>query len=223
MGGDESPRCGPLKLSVSIHAPAWGATCFDQQTGFGDVFQSTPPRGGRPMRGDGLHGRRCFNPRPRVGGDTRYRLPKCKHGFQSTPPRGGRRGVEVITHYELVSIHAPAWGATLRTLDQQVNYLFQSTPPRGGRPLAYTATWASSCFNPRPRVGGDIRRGRNPRASGCFNPRPRVGGDLKPIGQTARNACFNPRPRVGGDLDLKGALRPSTVSIHAPAWGATQR
>ncbi len=83
----------PAIFFVSIHAPAWGATlCIYFELGFSS-FQSTPPHGGRPMnlfknatfakfqstpprggatyaageRGDTVG---CFNPRPRVGGDS---------------------------------------------------------------------------------------------------------------------------------------------------------
>ena len=57
----------------------------------------------------------CFNPRPRVGGDTTSPIllpPPVR--FQSTPPRGGRLlWVGYIQRPDGVSIHAPAWGATL--------------------------------------------------------------------------------------------------------------
>ncbi len=40
---------------ISIHAPAWGATYYDLRGGgFGNRFQSTLPRGERPVRGAGL-------------------------------------------------------------------------------------------------------------------------------------------------------------------------
>jgi len=81
------------RLGVSIHAPAWGAT-------FGGTFWRT--------------GKRCFNPRPRMGGDLwRNLLEDRQTLFQSTPPHGGRqeRGAALI-FVEQVSIHAPAWGAT---------------------------------------------------------------------------------------------------------------
>ena len=57
-------------------------------------------------------------------------------------------------------------------------------------------------FNPRPRTGGDVAPGEDPRLiAPCFNPRPRTGGD------------------VGGGVQI--AVSP-TVSIHAPARGATR-
>ncbi len=77
--------------------------------------------------------------------------------------------------------------------------VFQSTPPRGGRRLLTAAPLRLSRFNPRPRVGGDW-----------------PGKNLSDGAQ-----CFNPRPRVGGDAPSEILPDQSTVSIHAPAWGAT--
>ena len=100
---------------VSIHAPAWGATVIARLILQANEFQSTHPRGVRLLisslvrlealvsihapawgatGGGRLAGRPppSFNPRTRVGCDTRLVRPPV-------------RGV-------LVSIHAPAWGAT---------------------------------------------------------------------------------------------------------------
>ena len=171
-----------LRASVSIHAPARGATipigayrC--RNSGFnprpragGDrprlaamrpyhMFQSTPPRGGRPRPepSEPIVKTR-FNPRPRAGGD--------------------RTLAFVLSTCRDVSIHAPARGATIprcppRSVDRCFNprpraggddnvsalrrrTMFQSTPPRGGRLLILAnGNRFESCFNPRPRAGGD--------------------------------------------------------------------
>ena len=144
-----------------------------------------------------------------------------------------------------VSIHAPARGATRPGLWHRSASWFQSTPPRGGRPLGMAMLLHRSCFNPRPRAGGDDQTARlygeiisfnpRPRAGGdvrlsmiltfdfSFNPRPRAGGDSAAGVNTIGVIGFNPRPRAGGDLAF---LVPSelsgVVSIHAPARGATR-
>ena len=198
--------CSPGRMArsrVSIHAPAWGATVLLWQNNkIRSWFQSTPPRGGR-------HHATVL--------DTAIRR------FQSTPPRGGRHArqgpedsaAQVSIHapawgatrFETlpsgvhdVSIHAPAWGATTYEVAQYKLFLqFQSTPPRGGRlleGLGYTVEWK---FQSTPPRGGRPRcQSRNRSGSG-----------------------FNPRPRVGGDKDVDNALPTAWVSIHAPAWGAT--
>ncbi len=145
--------------SVSIHAPAWGATESHQH----HKAHTT-----------------CFNPRPRVGGDLLAQISIIRpcsvsihapawgatlavdflasaNRFQSTPPRGGRllscgfpglrqpvsihapawgatQLLSAAGKATLVSIHAPAWGATFAPIWRfRVPVEFQSTPPRGGR------------------------------------------------------------------------------------------
>ena len=61
-----------------------------------------------------------------------------------------------FTFLDCVSIHAPAWGATPDSRPAVDPRVFQSTPPHGGRPLYRTKKVKLSCFNPRPRMGGDI-------------------------------------------------------------------
>ncbi len=228
MGGD-ARRAGRVDRGrdVSIHAPAWGATCYPRvlgEPGYGfnprprmggdaeglrlarepRAFQSTPPHGGRRRRGVSLE--------------------KSTVGFQSTPPHGGRPGVGVDGHRgEAVSIHAPAWGATSRRQEDR----------------------ESHCgFNPRPRMGGDSHKPHQVRRTSRFNPRPRMGGDLgvfATVGRDVRVSIhapawgatrlswttgprreFQSTPPHGGRLHQRGRQRLGQhVSIHAPAWGAT--
>ena len=168
-------------------------------------FQSTPPRGGRrgcPRRSFSGQG---FNPRPRVGGDRPGRWSRRSRWVSiHAPARGATMNAVTFSSLGLVSIHAPARGATgARTL-------------RRGQ---------SSCFNPRPRVGGDPRAAARAIRWARFNPRPRVGGDHRSARRWSCGPRFNPRPRVGGDLvgRVRTAKLVFRVSIHAPAWGATPR
>ena len=71
MGGDNDHALEVIgNIYVSIHAPAWGATAhWPGVPIIEDVFQSTPPHGGRPS-GTAID---------------RYNVV-----FQSTPPHGGR-------------------------------------------------------------------------------------------------------------------------------------
>ncbi len=101
-------------LDVSIHAPARGATSKERSRLNQLPFQSTPPRGGRlgkrmsgrevsvsihaPARGatqgpqkSGCRGR-CFNPRPREGGDAQGAwIPETPFRFNPRPREGGDR------------------------------------------------------------------------------------------------------------------------------------
>ena len=82
--------------TVSIHAPAWGATLTNRIVEILRLFQSTHPHGVRPENHDffGIQ-KRCFNPRTRMGCDDMQAKQLA---------------------WEQVSIHAPAWGATARNL-----------------------------------------------------------------------------------------------------------
>ena len=176
-GGDRGRRRGDRGVGVSIRAPARGATRKERLFIDTYMFQSAPPRGGRPARralnaGDGRT-RNEFQSAPPRGGRHRCRLWRLTLGpptFQSAPPRGGRpvRGLA----------HAVA---------------FQSAPPRGdpGR--------LSACFNPRPRAGGDPP-GAEDGVDGAtrFNPRPRAGGDPMRRGGPGRRMGFQSAPPRGG-------------------------
>ena len=121
--------------SISIHAPAWGATGKDKVVQKVSQFQSTHPRGVRPPTCTMLVGDRDFNPRTRVGCDLNSLYLASSSRFQSTHPRGVRlqcpavprrrflfqsthpRGVRPLHWNDVpcaafISIHAPAWGAT---------------------------------------------------------------------------------------------------------------
>jgi len=191
-------------------------------------FQSTPPRGGR-LRG---------------------RVPARRGlGFQSTPPRGGRHRGPPTSQPVKVSIHAPARGATdlsggsgaaARRFNPRPraggdrtpraptapSIRFQSTPPRGGRRpgFGFRVTGPTTVSIHAPARGATTGHRPTPEDTVySFNPRPRAGGDddrRKSLGFNGDS--FNPRPRAGGD-DLRPVRsgRHGTVSIHAPARGAT--
>ena len=167
---------------VSIHAPAWGATqipsidtlChngFNPRSRVGSDFSANPF----------LQLSYGFNPRSRVGSDFIRRAVKGCEGvsihapawgatlamrclttvdmFQSTLPRGERPGAACVGHaIRKVSIHAPAWGATL-----QLNQNFDPSTvsihaPAWGATFVFEQPYVPGlCFNPRSRVGSDLR------------------------------------------------------------------
>ena len=180
-------KSGQWLASVSIHAPAWGATASSRRrTARPCGFQSTHPRGVRPPELDaGAHvifvsihapawgattpaacraaGSRSFNPRTRVG---------CDRGtgafctgvavFQSTHPRGVRLllPVEIGQDISLFQSTHPRGVRLLAALDTQVGELFQSTHPRGVRRTVTDTPRLIKGFNPRTRVGCDPRHRR---------------------------------------------------------------
>ena len=212
--------------TVSIHAPAWGATgAAVSRRAQLDVSIHAPAWGatGMPMSRPRLI--RSFNPRSRVGSDARRASgdPTCCD----------------------VSIHAPAWGATSRLAASGRRSAFQSTLPRGERPHAdRSPAWPRQFQSTLPRgerptpailhraqhrsFQSTLPRGERPTASQCvtpisFNPRSRVGSDASARRHALSSVpCFNPRSRVGSDTRSRRVQPSIRVSIHAPAWGATQ-
>ena len=63
--------CADHDFSVSIHAPARGATNLTPPARPQAAFQSTRPRGARRQAGFLAQSRQCFNPRAREGRDRR--------------------------------------------------------------------------------------------------------------------------------------------------------
>ena len=125
--------------------------------------------------------------------------------FQSTHPRGVRLlSCLPPCFIILVSIHAPAWGATFASMSYLLRILlFQSTHPRGVRHRALFFVGQEQLFQSTHPRG--VRR-----------------TSIK--AKISTRICFNPRTRVGCDIHAPymGANRQS-VSIHAPAWGATHK
>ena len=113
-------RTKPAPIAISIHAPARGATPARFAARRRARFQSTHPRGVRPL----------------VIVDQ-----VMAKKFQSTHPRGVRplRPLPLLRSLR-ISIHAPARGATNgRKQVTNAAWAFQSTHPRGVRRTLYSA------------------------------------------------------------------------------------
>ena len=148
-----------------------------------------------------------FNPRPPRGGRrcAGLQLSGRDACFNPRPRVGGDLAASVLVRIATrVSIHAPAWGATGRSAPGCVVPLFQSTPPRGGRPRSIAdAICSASVFQSTPPRGGRPSDASAERAAPmAFQSTPPRGG---------RHTVDQPRIGI------------VTVSIHAPAWGATRR
>ena len=124
-----------LAMYISIHAPTWGATPENGMYLTFTVFQSTHPRGVRPVY---LHTCTLYLPisihAPTWGATSEKVMSFADAQFQSTHPRGvrhsGKFGRGYIVHFNprthvgcdpcnlnatvflIISIHAPTWGAT---------------------------------------------------------------------------------------------------------------
>ena len=120
-----------------------------------------------------------------------------------------------------VSIHAPTWGATrhggYRVLAEQ----FQSTRPRGARlTIAKEVTQIRTFQSTRPRGARLLPAHFVPKCAMFQSTRPR-GARLIKSSSITTVSSFNPRAHVGRDVTSYLLGQNSTVSIHAPTWGAT--
>ena len=135
-GSDTPESTGVLHVTISIHAPARGATKFAVTGRASEGFQSTLPRGERLCPMYGCLYIQHFNPRSREGSDT-LSLHVIRHCTHFNPrSREGSDYVELVDidiktdfnprsregsddfvsqreQFTGISIHAPARGATL--------------------------------------------------------------------------------------------------------------
>ena len=197
---------GPVDLKnivISIHAPGWGATYTSHHPCWDAKFQSTHPGGVRPTLPRHRANRMDFNPRTRVGCDSRpTRSPSAKYVFQSTHPGGVRPylrlrhilfklfqsthpgGVRLAqTERKIsnlrISIHAPGWGATDARWRETGDTLFQSTHPGGVRPAHRPICQMSRLISIHaPGWGATDFSVPFGRSFPYFNPRTRVGCDI---------------------------------------------
>ena len=193
--------------TISIHAPAWGAT------------KTVSSR---------RHDATYFNPRSRMGSDRTYlHRNQRKRRFQSTLPHGERLAAQAdFIRKCRISIHAPAWGATKSSKVPLADT--SDFNPRSRMGSDCTVTCRCRCnadFNPRSRMGSDCRKsektkgadrfqstlphGERPRAT-CLSPPSRIFQSTLPHGERHTRPMrpfrmpvyFNPRSRMGSDLSL---------------------
>ena len=114
-GRDQSTYAVVPVLTVSIHAPAGGATSSIVSGSNFVRFQSTRPRGARLNSRQNKNCSAKFqSTRPRGARRARLTPNNLFLMFQSTRPRGARLRVDgQWKTFAPVSIHAPAGGATL--------------------------------------------------------------------------------------------------------------
>ena len=222
-GATESKQFASMSYAISIHAPAWGATTYPSNKIPLYEFQSTRPRGARQVQA-------C--------------QPEGRHPISiHAPAWGATLFVQQGNSAQRISIHAPAWGATfLRHVFVDVT-TFQSTRPRGARPPSLRPAHYTFYFNPRARVGRDSAkvlpppalppfqstRPRGARRRWRHSPRQRHISIHAPAWGATSPSCgcricqpyFNPRARVGRDSRAFTDADAAFISIHAPAWGAT--
>ena len=141
--------------------------------------------------------------------------------------------------------HTPKLGATIHYLPSFRNGTVSIHASAGERQSYSNNLCRPRCFNPRSHVGSDLldrsdshrqavsihaptwgatKLGSNHiRSIDSFNPRSHVGSDIPAFTHLFHVLSFNPRSHVGSDPISGRGGYDSSVSIHAPTWGATQR
>ena len=126
-----------VNCTVSILAPAQGASATTIQSRVRVMFQFSPPhRGHQAVLSDLSVLHLGFNSRPRTGGIPldapvlAFDVPS----FNSRPRTGGIRSHKYEWNQQNVSILAPAQGASVGTGKQSTRKMFQFSPPHRGHP-----------------------------------------------------------------------------------------
>ncbi len=198
-------RDGEFWFPISIHAPAKGATLLAKLSRPPLLFQSTLPRRERQRKAD------CITDFLR---------------FQSTLPRRERPAKsELPGAEEFISIHAPAKGATFHSARFFYQFLFQSTLPRRERPsIRFEDSYCLLISIHAPAKGATSGRRVLETITTDFNPRSREGSDefkCKHCGIVTVFQSTLPR-RERPLISTAMARAPLPISIHAPAKGATR-
>ncbi len=145
---DPRPRTGgdfnvtvPPRSTVTFRSapPHGGRPVCGSVTKRSLQFRSAPPHGGRRQGADSASIPKCFDPRPRTGGDVRGQIQR---------------------QFQNVSIRAPARGATSSSFGAPQPFAFRSAPPHGGRLHATVTQDEGLMFRSAPPHGG-----RRPRRS----------------------------------------------------------
>ena len=163
---------------------------------------------------------------PRMGSDVNPSTPVVTMGiFQSTPP-AWEATIQLFRYQPglYISIHAPAWGATAEINNRPCAKVFQSTPPHGERRMALCREKGRVHFNPRPRMGSDPACPWSMAVLRAFQSTLPHGERQVSIIDGASSGLFQSTLPHGERLDFPlFVFKVHTISIHAPAWGATAK
>ena len=173
------------------------------------------------------------------------------HGFPANfisihaPAWGATKPSSATRFLPAISIHAPAWGATIADSASQGAFRISIHAPAWGATRCPFVALSSNChFNPRARVGRDaylVRhaprivefqstrpRGARPAASSTAallrkfqSTRPRGARPWCLTIISKNNRFQSTRPRGARPRFDQSCGMCVSISIHAPAWGAT--
>ena len=127
-----------------------------------------------------------------------------------------------LMNAERISIRAPARGATFSNRQKGgVKHISIRAPARGATSVRTVSQKQSSDFNPRSREGSDLDRKLKAINQNVFQSALPRGERRSTNSQGKFGNDFNPRSREGSDISKCAAQPVITISIRAPARGAT--
>ena len=181
---------------------ARGATLEGVATVINNEFQSTHPRGVRPILDNIKRQDKCFNPRTREGCD--FHVPMWMMPLQCFNPRT-REGCDTSS----TCACRPTSRFNPRTregCDQSLRGLCRA---------------GYSSFNPRTREGCDPGQREIPSRPTCFNPRTREGCDHLRVPALPHREVSIHAPARGATVELRPIIIEIVVSTPTPIEGAT--
>ena len=176
-------QTGPLQITmrpISIHAPAWGATRLVLGDSQHDVISIHAPAWGATQALDQGRRKGGISIHAPVWGATIGALRRGSrvHDFNSRPRVGGDGGGTARAHGLLILIHAPVWGATAPGAQSCPTTQISIHAPVWGATPRVPHRPAGHRISIHAPVWGATNGGRYGRTTRRnFNSRPRVGGD----------------------------------------------
>ena len=234
------------RSTVSIHAPARGATELVHDARTMLKFQSTRPHGARPealpvramertFQSTRPHGARRLPPvptgrpsavsihAPARGATNQPRSTGLPISFQSTRPHGARRyRASDQRHEQPVSIHAPARGATLGSMPIDHESEVSIHAPARGATVAYLAGRYGRLFQSTRPHGARLALVPMRLTRAMFqSTRPHGARQVRHVRRVQEVGFQSTRPHGARPDEAMHAHGRLIVSIHAPARGAT--
>ena len=210
--------------TVSIHAPAWGATRSYGIPGINFMFQSTHPHGVRHETEVGHRRWQVFqSTHPHGVRPICFEQAWSILEFQSTHPHGVRRTLLVLKIVVEVSIHAPAWGATLHYDGTHHTGLVSIHAPAWGATSYVISILILSSVSIHAPAWGATDRATEREGEGEFqSTHPHGVRPDNPYTVEADERVSIHAPAWGATHCAHCDVARKCVSIHAPAWGATR-
>ena len=206
--------------NISILAPAWGASGPEVVKQLSDIFQFSPPRGGRQQLQSNTEALSISILAPAWGASISFHSLSVGKLFQFSPPRGGRPRCRRWWRTGQNFNSRPRVGGVLQAVRERMQReRFQFSPPRGGRQVRRAHLFAQEISILAPAWGASVLN-RYVLTVGIISIlAPAWGASLRHLLHSLALANFNSRPRVGGVLASCAAMPNAARFQFSPPRG----